>query len=55
MDSKKIGQTSTWPRYKWVITGVWKDKPIKLMDKYQSKFVRREKNTSGRYVYRFEI
>ena len=55
MDSKKIVQTSTWPRYKWVITGVWKDKPIKLMDKYQSKFVRREKNTSGRYVYRFEI
>ncbi len=55
MDSKKIGDTSTWPRYKWVVTGVWNDKPMKLMDKYQSKFTKREKNSRGKYVYRFEL
>jgi len=30
LDSHKpngIGLTATWPRYKWVITGVWNHKP----------------------------
>jgi hypothetical protein len=30
MDSHKpngIGHTATWPRYKWVTTGVWNHKP----------------------------
>ena len=22
-----IGHTATWPRYKWVVTGVWNTKP----------------------------
>ena len=39
MDSQKskgIGQTATWPRYKWVITDVWNELPKEHLKKLTS-------------------
>ena len=58
MDSKQkggIGDTATWSRFKWIITGVWDQKPTKLMDKFKDNFTKREKSSRGKLIYKYEF
>ncbi len=57
MDSKKIGQTSTWNRYKWVITNVWEKIPREYLKRLANsdpnfKIMRRENDVP---IYTFKL
>ena len=56
IDAKKIGETSTWSRFKWVITGVWSEKPVTIMEGLGKSFKGRAKNSStGKFVYKYQL
>ena len=56
IDAKKIGETSTWSRFKWVITGVWSEKPVSIMEGLSKSFKGRVKNSStGKFVYKYQL
>ena len=58
MDSKKkngIGDTSTWNRFKWVITGVWKHEPKDLMKRLSTKLHSIEENKDGRRTLTYHL
>jgi len=56
MDTKVIGETSTWSRYKWVSTGVWSEKPVAVMEAHGNTFKGRVKNSStGKYIYKYQL
>ena len=56
IDAKKIGETSTWSRFKWVATGVWSEKPVAIMESLSKGFKGRVKNSStGKFVYKYQL
>ena len=54
MDSRKIGQTGTWSRFKWVITDVWDKMPVKLMNKYSPYLKEIHERVDGRKLYIYQ-
>ena len=56
VDAKKIGETATWSRFKWVATGVWSEKPVAIMEALGKSFKGRVKNSStGKFVYKYQL
>ena len=54
MDSRKIGQTATWSRFKWVVTDVWDKMPVKLMNKYSPYLKEIQERLDGRKLYIYQ-
>ncbi len=54
IDSRKIGETTTWSRFKWVITDVWDKMPVKLINKYNPHLKEIQEKVDGRKLYIFQ-
>jgi hypothetical protein len=54
MDSRKIGLTATWSRFKWVVTGIWNEMPTKLMNSYSSDLKEIQERPDGRKLYIYQ-
>ena len=54
IDSRKIGETTTWSRFKWVITDVWDKLPVKLINKYNPHLKEIQEKVDGRKLYIFQ-
>ena len=54
MDSRKLGETATWTRFKWVITDVWDKEPKKLMHKSSFNLKGIEERLDGKRIYVYE-
>ena len=56
IDAKKIGETATWSRFKWVATGVWSEKLVSIMEGLSKSFKGRVKNSStGKIIYKYQL
>ena len=54
MDSRKIGETATWTRFKWVVTDIWDEEPETLMHNNQLNLKEVEENLDGKRTYVYE-